>query len=137
MIGWMSWAYVRAPVVPLWDGLRWAPAIAMPLAFVLLTGGLLARNPTIVGFEALLKSADPARGMIRVTRHPIMWAFMLWAGAHLLSRGDGRSLLFFGSFFVLGAVGTVLMDQRKAAAYGEDWARFASVGSNLPFVAIL
>ena len=70
-------------------GLRWLPAVLMPFAFVLLACGLLSRNPTIVGADRLLKDADePARGMIRVTRHPIMWGFILWAVAHLLARGE-------------------------------------------------
>lgn len=137
-IAWMSWAYARAPAQsPLFPTLRWLPLAVMPLAFILLAGGLFARNPTIVGFDGLLKNAEPARGFIRVTRHPIMWAFMLWAGAHLLARGDPKSVVFFGAFFLLAAVGSVLMDRRKAAALGPDWSRFAAVTSHVPFVAIL
>jgi uncharacterized membrane protein len=137
MIGWMVWAYNRAPVEILWPGLRWLPAAVMPLSFVLLAGGLLARNPTLVGAERLMMSADPARGMIRVTRHPIMWGFMLWAAAHILARGELKATVFFGTFLVLAGIGTVLMDRRKAAALGEDWKRFAAVTSHVPFVAIL
>jgi uncharacterized membrane protein len=135
-IGWMSWAYARAPIEPLFAGLRLAPAILLPFAFILLAAGLFARNPTIVGADRLLKSPDPARGMIRVTRHPIMWGFLLWAVAHILARGDLKSLVFFGTFAVLAGLGTVLMDRRKAQELGEDWQRFAAVTSNLPFAAI-
>jgi uncharacterized membrane protein len=137
MIGWMSWAYSRAPVEPLWPGVRWLPALLMPISFVLLACGLFANNPTIVGMYRLLKNADPARGIIRVTRHPVMWAFLLWALAHLLARGDMKSLVFFGTFAVLASVGTLLMDRRKQQSLGESWARFAAVSSNLPFLAIL
>ena len=105
-IGWMSLAYVRAPVEPLWQGWRILPAIVMPLAFILLAGGLFARNPTIVGADKLLKSPDPARGMIRVTRHPIMWGFLLWALAHIAARGDLKSLVFFGS--VVAVTGSLI-----------------------------
>ena len=136
-IGWMIWAYARAPVEILWQGPRWLPAVLMPVSFILLTGGLFARNPTIVGADRLLKSPDPARGMIRVTRHPIMWSFLLWALAHLAARGDLKSLVFFGTFALLAGAGTLLMDRRKQLGLGEDWARFAAVTSNLPFVAIL
>ncbi len=137
MIGWMVWAYNRAPLEILWPAVRWLPALVMPLSFILLAGGLLARNPTIVGAEGLLASADPARGMIRVTRHPIMWSFMLWAGAHILARGELKATVFFGTFLLLAAVGTFLMEMRKAAALGEDWKRFAAVTSHVPFVAIV
>ena len=135
-IGWMVWAYNRAPVEPLFAGLRLLPAIVMPFALILLAGGLLARNPTIVGMDPLLKNPEPARGMIRITRHPIMWGFLLWALAHLLARGDVKSVIFFGTFALLAGLGSVFMDARKKKALGEDWQRFAAVTSYVPFVAI-
>jgi uncharacterized membrane protein len=132
-LGWMIWAYANAPTEPLWPGLRPLPAAVMPFAFILLVCGFW-RNPTIVGADRLLKSADPARGMIRITRHPIMWSFMLWSLAHVLARGDVKSVIFFGGLFALAALGTVSIDSKKAS--NPDWARFASVTSNIPFVAI-
>lgn len=134
-IGWMVWAYLRAPVEPLWAGLRLAPAILMPFSFMLLAGGLLTRNPTAVGQAKALKAEEPARGMLRITRHPMMWGFMLWALAHILARGELKATLFFGSFLVLAGLGAALIDARKALL-GEDWARFAAVTSYLPFAAI-
>ena len=130
---WMIVAYSAAPREILWPGLRLAPVLVMPVALVLLACGYW-RNPTMVGADKLLRSDDPARGMIRVTRHPIMWAILLWAGAHILARGDLKSLVFFGGFFVLAGVGTLAMDSRKRS--NPDWPRFAAVTSNVPFVAI-
>ena len=132
-LGWMIWAYAVAPREILWQGARVVPYVLMPLAFVLIACGYW-RNPTMVGADKLLKSDDPARGMIRVTRHPIMWALMLWAAAHILARGDLKSLVFFGALLVLAAVGTLAMDSRKKAH--PDWPRFAAVTSHIPFVAI-
>ena len=134
-LGWMIWAYSGASREPLWVGLRQIPYIVMPLVFILLACGYW-RNPTMVGADKLLKSEDPARGMIRITRHPIMWAVMLWAASHIIARGDVRSVVFFGGFLALAGLGTILMDARKKGALGQDWARFSSVTSNLPFVAI-
>jgi len=136
-IGWMVWAYNRAPVEPLWEGLRLAPAVLMPLAFILLVGGLLTRNPTAVGQAKALKADDPARGVLRITRHPMMWGFMLWAVAHILARGELKSTLFFGSFLVLAGLGAALIDARKAKVLGEDWTRFVRLTSYFPFAAIL
>ncbi|HEX2198641.1 MAG TPA: NnrU family protein [Burkholderiales bacterium] len=133
-LGWMVWAYATAPHDQLWQGARLPPYVLMPLAFVLLACGYW-RNPTIVGAEKLLRSDDPARGIIRITRHPIMWAVMLWAASHIWSRGDLKALVFFGGFFVTAALGTVLMDARKKS--NPDWARFAALTSNIPFVAVL
>ena len=130
---WMARAYGDATSEPLWTGLRLLPAALMPIAFVLLICGY-ARNPTVIGAEGLLKSEEPARGIIRITRHPIMWAIMLWAGAHLIARGDLRSVIFFGAFLLLGGVGTLTMESRKKS--NPDWARFAALTSNVPFVAV-
>lgn len=130
---WMGWAFANAPREPLWVGIREVPYLVMPLAFVLIACGY-GRNPTMVGADRLLKSEDPARGIIRITRHPIMWGIMLWAASHILARGDLRSLIFFGGLLALAAIGTLLMDSRKKS--NPDWARFAAVSSNVPFVAV-
>lgn len=132
-LGWMIWAYAGAPREPLWTGFRELPRLVMPLAFILIACGY-SRNPTMVGADKLLKSEEPARGIIRITRHPIMWGVMLWAGAHVLARGDLRAVVFFGGFLLLAALGSVLMDRRKQA--DPDFRRFKAVTSNIPFVAI-
>ena len=97
---------------------------------------LLAMTLPAVAAGKLLARPDPARGIIRVTRHPVMWGIMLWAGAHILARGELKSTIFFGTFLVLAAAGTRLQDARKARTHGEDWKRFAALTSNLPFAAI-
>ena len=136
-LGWMIWAYGKAPVEPLWPGLRLLPAILMPFAFVLLACGLLSVNPTAVGAARHLRGQDPARGIIRVTRHPMMWGFMLWSGAHLLARGELKATIFFGTFLVLAMVGALLIDRRKAQTLGANWKHFADVTSYFPFAAII
>ena len=130
---WMGWAFANAPREPLWMGIREVPYLVMPLAFVLIACGY-GRNPTMVGADRLLKSEDPARGIIRITRHPIMWGIMLWAASHILARGDLRSLIFFGGLLAVAGIGTLLMDSRKKT--NPDWPRFAAVSSNVPFVAV-
>ena len=136
-LGWMIWAYGKAPLDPLWPGLRLAPAILMPVAFVLIACGLLSINPTAVGAARHLRGQDPARGIIRVTRHPMMWGFMLWAAAHVLARGELKATVFFGTFLFLGALGALLIDRRKAKTLANDWKHFADVTSYLPFGAII
>jgi uncharacterized membrane protein len=137
-LGWMVFAYNRAPYEGLWHapGLRYVPLVIMPFALILVVCGLLARNPTIVGQERLLGADDPARGILRVTRHPMMWGVGLWAAAHLLARGDAAATLFFGTFMLLALAGTAMSDRRKARALGDLWQRFARVTSHVPFAAI-
>lgn len=136
-LAWMWREYALAPFEGLWPGLRWVPIALTPSAFVLLACGLLARNPALLGQSGLLKHEDPARGIIRVTRHPIMWGIMLWAGAHVLAIGSLQAVVFFGGLLLLAAAGTTLQDARNAAALGEDWKRFAARTSNVPFAAAL
>ena len=135
-IGWMVYAYNKAPMQPLWPGLRLLPALAMPFAFILIVCGVASRNPTAVGQEKTLKAEEPARGILRVTRHPVQWGILLWAATHLLARGDLKSAIFFGGFALLSALGMILIDSRKARTLGDDWKRFAGATSNVPFVAI-
>jgi uncharacterized membrane protein len=130
---WMGWAYANAPREALWVGIHQIPYLVMPVAFVLIACGY-GRNPTMVGADRLLKSEDPARGIIRITRHPIMWGFMLWAASHIVARGDLKSLIFFGGLLMVAGLGTILMDARKRQ--NPDFVRFAAVSSNVPFVAI-
>ena len=132
-LAWMIVAYIGAPREPLWPGIRWVAFAVMPFAFVLIMCGYW-RNPTMVGADRLLKSEDPARGIIRITRHPIMWGIMLWAAAHIAASGELRSLIFFGGLLLLAALGTLLMDSRKRS--NPDWPRFARATSHVPFVAI-
>jgi uncharacterized membrane protein len=138
-IVWMIRAYLHAPSVVLWQSswLRYLPLLVMPFALIYVAAALMSKNPTLVGMEGALKSAEPAQGIVRVTRHPLMWGIVLWAVAHILARGDAASLIFFGALAVLALSGTMLIDKRKAETLGEDWQRFAAVTSNVPFAAIL
>ncbi len=136
LLVWLGFAYGRAPRTPLWPGLYELPVMVMPLAFILVVCGVLTPNPTAVAQGKLMANPDPARGIIRITRHPVMWGVMLWAGAHLLARGELKATILFGSLFLLAAAGTRLQDARKLRVHGEDWRKFAALTSNVPFVAI-
>jgi uncharacterized membrane protein len=135
-LGWMTYAYKQATFFALWPGLHLLPVLVTPFAFVLLACGVLARNPTLAGQAGALKHPEAARGMLRITRHPVMWAIMLWAGSHLLAIGSLQAVILFGGLFLLAAAGTTLQDARKAKQLGDDWRRFAARTSNIPFVAI-
>jgi uncharacterized membrane protein len=138
-LGWMIWAYVKAPYERLWIGDEfkvWA-VVLMPVSLVLIACGALGKNPSAVRQESALRSMGEPRGILRVTRHPILWGIALWAFVHLISRGDIASLIFFGGFMLLAISGTVLQDLRKDKMIGVDWQRFAATTSNVPFAAII
>jgi len=134
-LGWMIWAYAHAPAQALlWTPLRHLPLAVMPFSLILIVASLVRMNPTAVGAERMMKAEEPARGMVRITRHPFMWGVILWAAAHILANADAKSVVFFGAFLVLAALGTVLIDRRKRAL--ADWPKFAALTSNLPFLAV-
>jgi uncharacterized membrane protein len=137
---WFVAAYAAAPAIMLWPRQRWTtliPVSVMPLATILLIAGYTTRNPTAVGMERSARADDPAPGILRVTRHPVMWAIGLWATSHLIANGDLASLVFFGSIGLLALGGTVLIDRKKRLALGSHWSRLAAVTSNIPFVALV
>jgi uncharacterized membrane protein len=141
LIVWTVIAFERTPVEPLW-ALPWTPivpALAMPLALLFLVCGLSQRNPTMVGaqFSATDAAADPAPGILRVTRHPVLWAFALWALAHIVPNGDVASLIFFGGFALLALAGTVIIDVKRRGRDPDGYARFAAATSRVPFLALL
>jgi uncharacterized membrane protein len=138
-LAWFILAYLAAPTIALWPPRRWTafvPIVAMPFASILLVAGYTTRNPTAVAMERAAMADDPAPGILRVTRHPIMWAIGLWGLSHLIANGDLASVIFFGMLAALALGGTVLIDRKKQLALGSNWARLAEVTSNLPFAAL-
>lgn len=137
---WLASAYRRAETILLWpaDGwLLWVPLLLMPVAALLLIGGLTTPNPTIAGNALSDKEIAPPSGVLRITRHPMMWAFSLWAFSHIIANGDLASLLLFGAVAALALVGTILIDARYQDRLGAIWTTFTEQTSSLPFAAII
>lgn len=136
----MIYVFNRSPLEIIWEPsalVKRIPAVFMLLAFMLLVTGVLTRNPTVYGQESALDSDTPARGIVRITRYPFLWATILWSISHIAANGDVASIIFFGGFFGLAVFGSIGIDKKRAAKYGKQWTRFADVTSNIPFVAIL
>lgn len=137
----MIYAYASAShAVYLWPpgpGVRHLPLLIMPIALILIAGGLTAPNPSAVGRAGALDLPEPAQSVLRITRHPVQWGVMLWAAAHILANGDLASLLFFGGFLLTSAIGSRHLDRRMAALEGERWRRFTAVTSYAPLGAVL
>ena len=130
-------AWQAAPVVPLWfipDWFRWVTALLMLPALLLFVASVATSNPTAV--EGKLDEAGP-RGIQRITRHPMLWSFSIWAGLHLLTSGNLAGVLFFGAFLVTSLVGMPSIDRKLAERQPDLWARLAPGTSIIPFKAIL
>ena len=137
-------AYNDAPRLhyfwPLEPMLYWVPKALMPIAFIFLAGGILGATATSEALEGC--AADQAAlaklsgGINCLTRHPVQWAFILWAASHMVANGDAASVVFFTGFLLLSVAGSGFADRKKARAFGDDWRAFAGATSNLPFAAI-
>ena len=107
LLGWVGVAYFEAPYVELWaqePWMRWAPVVLMAPACIFLVAVFTHPNPLSVALRS--QPFDPSRpGIVAVTRHPLLWALVLWASGHAVVNGDAASLIVFGLFAVLGAGG--------------------------------
>lgn len=140
-IVWVGVAYAAAPPgAHLWYlgiGVAHGSAVLMLIPFVFVVAGLSGPNPSSIGSEGTLNDPDPVRGMMRITRHPGLWGIGLWGLLHMLSNGDTRSLILFGSMAATALIGTIFLDGKKLRSLGGPYASFKLATSNIPFAAII
>ncbi len=143
---WLIWAFgaMRADPwntlnAPYWTPPAWTRHAAqglMLISFLFAVVGLTTPGPTLVGGSGLLNTDEPAKGILRVTRHPFLWGVAIWALAHLLTNGERFAPMLFGGLGLMALFGARSIDRKAAARNPEGWARFATATSNIPFVAI-
>lgn len=137
---WTVMAYNAAPYIELWPAspaFTHIPYLLMPFASVLAVAGLTTRTVTTVGGEAMKDNPRLVSGIVTVTRHPFLWAVLLWSGGHLAANGDVASLVFFGGFAVLSIGGMAHIDYRRRMTMGPQWGPIAMTTSAVPFRAAL
>jgi uncharacterized membrane protein len=109
----------------------------MPVALALFGGAVVRANPLSVSFR---RSGGPAEvgGVLTITRHPILWAFLLWAGSHLVANGDLVAVALFGSLALFSMQGMFALDRRSRRKLGErEWYALASRSPAVPFAAFI
>lgn len=130
LLAWMIAAYIHAPTVLLWGQepwMRWVPPLVMPIVCVLAVAGLTTPNPFSIGPGA--KGFDPSRpGILRLSRHPVLWAAGLWAGAHIVPNGDAAALILFAPMLLLAVAGPAMLDRKRRRTLGfEQWSALAAI----------
>jgi uncharacterized membrane protein len=117
---------------PLWDAgeAGWiAGTLLMWFASILFVGSFFG-NPALVGSP--LPAGRP-RGVLAITRHPMMWSFALWAGVHLMILGMPKALVFDGAIIILALVGAAAQDRKKSAQARVNWHGWTAQTAFVPF----
>lgn len=117
---------------PLWVAPEWAwiaGTFLMWLAAILFVGSFV-RNPAMVGARGPV--GGPA-GVFRITRHPMMWSFALWAIAHLVVIGTPKALVLDLAILLLALVGAAGQDIKKAKLMGDAWHEWTAQTAFVPF----
>lgn len=117
---------------PLWDSgdAGWiVGTLAMWLASILFVGSFIG-NPALPGAPG---PRGGPKGVLRITRHPMMWSFALWAGVHLMVLAQPKSLVFDGAIIILALAGAAAQDRKKAVLMGESWHEWTTETAFIPF----
>ncbi|MHA1598706.1 MAG: NnrU family protein, partial [Alphaproteobacteria bacterium] len=117
---WLIQAYLGAPDVELYTPItffRHLPMTLMLPVCLLVVGGYSIANPSAVVLEKI-PTAGGVPGVLKITRHPVLWAVVIWAVAHMLANPDGAAWILFGSLAGLSVAGAVHIDARKRAEGG-------------------
>lgn len=124
-LSWTVVAFDAAPREPLlWDGhsiLAWIVASVLTFAATALFFASLTGNPALPGARVAGLSAILPRGVYKITRHPMMFAFALWAIAHIAIAPSPRTLVLMAGILVLSLGGAHLQDVKKEKLHGRDW----------------
>ena len=139
LLAWVIMAYGVAPKNELFEpgtAMRHASLTMMLLAAFFLVCGYTTPNPGIMGMEAAgLKSG--AKGVLKITRHPVLWALAIWAVMHMAANPYGAAWILFGSMAALAVFGSIHMDRRQQTdGDARDLALVAET-SNVPLAALI
>lgn len=125
---WMALAFRAAPSADLSGSgeIGWFLATVITLPALMLFLGSLRGNPALPAPGAAADAAKDPRGVFRVTRHPMMWGFALWALSHIVLWWSLRTLIVAVAVLVLALVGAHLQDRKKMLLMGAAWASWSS-----------
>lgn len=106
--------------------------LVMLLASILFVGSVTPANKALAGVPA---SDRPASGVLRITRHPMMWAFGLWAMVHATLSGSLPTVILAAGIGALALLGAAHQDLKKRRLMGPVWERYERETSYWPLGA--
>lgn len=122
-------------IAPVWF-FAWGAPLLMLLASILLAGSLVG-NPAFPDPGPKTPGMRPATGVFAITRHPMNWAFMLWALTHIALSGRPANLVIATGILILALFGSLGQDRKKERLLGDSWRGWEARTSFVPFGALL
>lgn len=137
LLGWLIVAAQQAQTIWLWQPSPWqwhVPFIAMPMAAFLLVAGLMEPNPLSIS----IRSGTSPGPVTAISRHPVLWAFLIWALSHIPPNGSLVAVILFGAMALFSLLGFALLDVKARKRLGsEDWRTLSAGTSIIPFAALI
>lgn len=133
-LGWVYFAFIAAPPADLPGSgeIGWIIATVLTWPAMVLLAGSFAGNPALPTPLAEQQARAEPKGVFRVTRHPMMWSFGLWAASHMVLFWSTRTMITALAMGFLALVGAKMQDRKKEALMGESWAQWESKTSYWP-----
>lgn len=133
LFGWLIWEMLQVGPEPiLWAAPHWAWLVGgaiMLVASIFLVGSLI-RNPALPGMPA--GAGDP-QGVLAITRHPMMWAFALWAAVHAALWPQPSVLVLCAGIALLALAGAAGQDVKKSRLRPGFWPTWRAKTAFVPF----
>jgi uncharacterized membrane protein len=133
-LAWVYFAFTAAPPVDLPGSgeVGWIIATVLMLPAMVLLAGSFIGNPAMPTPMAEAQARSQPKGVFLITRHPMMWAFGLWAASHLVLLWSVRTMITAFAIGLLALVGAHLQDRKKAELMGEAWGEWSAKTSYWP-----
>ncbi len=133
-LGWVYLAFKAAPPADLAGSgeIGWALATIITLPAMVLLAGSFIGNPALPTPMAQDQARAEPKGVFRVTRHPMMWGFALWALSHIVLWWSTRTIVLALAMGFLALVGAHMQDRKKRVLMGDAWAQWESGTSYWP-----
>ena len=133
-LAWVYFAFTAAPPadLPGSGDAGWIAATVITLPAMILLAGSLVGNPALPTPMAEAQARAEPKGVMRVTRHPMMWGIGLWAASHIILFWSIRTMVTALAMGILALVGAKLQDAKKEALMGESWAEWERKTSYWP-----
>jgi uncharacterized membrane protein len=133
-LGWVYFAFIAAPPADLPGSgeIGWIIATVLTWPAMVLLAGSFAGNPALPTPLAEQQARAEPKGVFRVTRHPMMWSFGLWAASHMVLFWSTRTMITALAMGFLALAGAKMQDRKKEALMGAAWAQWESKTSYWP-----